>query len=270
MPKRRIMLMWGLIGLMVLAGCGKRVNKKDLGPDEYFEYAKHKFDRGKYLDAITEFSVIVLKFSGNPVIDDAQYYLAESHFKQGEYLIAVSEYQKLINDYPQSAYSVLAQFKIGLSYYKLSLRPALDQEFTKKALRSFQNFIEENPDHELRADAERLHQESREKLARKKMIAATTYRKMGIYDSAVIYYDIIISQYYDTRQVVNAVYWKAESLYKLKKYVEAQNTFTTFVEKYPEHEHARQAKKRISKLAELIKDSETDAANELSDSTGRN
>ncbi|MCB0312677.1 MAG: outer membrane protein assembly factor BamD [Calditrichaeota bacterium] len=270
MPKRRVLLLWGLIGLMVLAGCGKRVNKKNLGPDEYFEYAKHKFDKGKYLDAITEFSVIVLKFSGNPVIDDAQYYLAESHFKQGEYLIAVSEYQKLINDYPQSAYSVLAQFKVGLSYYKLSLRPALDQEFTKKALRSFQNFIEENPEHELRQDAERLHQESREKLARKKMIAATTYRKMGIYDAAVIYYDIIISQFYDTRQVVNAVYWKGESLYKLKKYIEAQNTFTTFVEKYPDHDQAKQAKKRISKLAELIKDRETNAANEFSDSDGRN
>ena len=149
MLQRTLFIILCTMLMMLLAGCGKSVNKRNLGPDEYFEYAKDKFDRGKYIDSSTEFSVIVLKFSGNPVVDDAQYYLAESHFKQKEYLIAVSEYQKVISDYPQSSYAPIAQFKIGYSFYKMSFRPALDQDYTKKAIRQFQNYIDENPSHDL-------------------------------------------------------------------------------------------------------------------------
>lgn len=255
MPRWGLFLLAGLILWMLLPGCGKRVHKQTLNADEYFEYAKKEFDKGDYLDAITEFNVIVLRFSGNPVVDDAQYYLAESHFKQGEYLIAISEYQKLLNDYPTSPYAVLAQFKIGMSYYKLSPRPELDQENAKRAVRMFQIFIEEHPDHELTSSAQKFIDELREKLARKKMIAATTYRKMGEFESARIYYDIILEEYYDTPQAVFALYWKGECLYKLKNYAAAQNAFAAFVEKYPGHRYTSRARKKIEKLAELLNSS---------------
>lgn len=265
MPKWGLFLLTGLILGMLLPGCSKRVHKQTLSADEYFEYAKKKFDKGDYLDAITEFNVIVLRFSGNPVVDDAQYYLAESHFKQGEYLIAISEYQKLVNDYPTSPYAVLAQFKIGMSYYKLSPRPELDQENAKRAVRMFQIFIEEYPDHELTPNAQKFINDLREKLAHKKMIAATTYRKMGEFESARIYYDIILEDYYDTPQAVSALYWKGECLYKLKNYPEAQNAFAAFVEKYPGHRFASQAKKRIAKLAEMLNSSKAPEHTQLNE-----
>lgn len=257
-----------LLALSLLAGCGKSVKKKEMGPDVYFEYAKQKFDKGNYLDAITEFTVITLRYSGDPVVDDAQYYLAESHFKQKEYLIAISEYQKLINDYPQSLYRVLAQFKIGLSYYKLSLRPELDQEYTRQGIRAFQDFLEENPNHELKDKATEYIAKLREKLAKKQMIGATTYRKMGIYDAALIYYDILLEKYYDTSYAPEAYYWKGESLYRLKRYPEALSALTVYVEKYPEHGHVDEAKARIEKISELVKTTQNDPPN--TDEANRN
>jgi outer membrane protein assembly factor BamD len=238
--------------LALLFSCGKKINKQNLTADEYFEYAKKKFDDGDYYDAVTEFNIIVLKFSGNPVVDDAQYYLAESHFKQKEYLIAISEYEKLVRDYPTSPYVVLAQFKIGMSYYEMSLRPELDQEYTQKGIRAFQVFIEEHPNHELRESADKFILELREKLARKKMIAATTYQKMGECASAVIYFNIILDEYYDTPQAVRALFLKGECLYELEDYVEAQTTFRTFIEKYPKHPLKRRAEKRFDKISEML------------------
>ena len=226
------------------------------GPDEYFEFAKKEFDDGKYLKAVTDFTIIVLKFSGDPVVDDAQYYLAESHFKQDEYLIAVSEYQKLINDYPESQYVALAQFKKGLAYYHLSSRAELDQEYTLKAIKEFQSFLEEFPDHELEENAENYIKELRFKLAKKKLIAATTYRKMGIYDSAIIYYDIILEDYYDSPQAIIALFYKAECEYKQKKYTKARVTFSTFIEKYPKHRFVHKAKERVEEITETLASSE--------------
>ncbi len=246
-----------LLSVLILISCNKSVNKRDLGPDEYFEFAKSKFDKGHYLEAVTEFTVITLRYSGDPVIDDAQYYLAESNFKQKDYLIAISEYQKLIHDYPQSPYRELAQFKIGLSYYNLSLRPELDQEYTKKGIRAFQDYVEEYPKHELKEKAEEYILKLRKKLAKKHLLAATTYRKMGEYEAAEIYYELLLEKFYDTQPAKEAQFWKGEVLYKQKKYPEALNAFTAYVEKYPDHNYNDKAKKRISKLSEIIQSSET-------------
>ena len=251
-----------LLGIMLLffAGCGKRVKTQDLGPDEYFEYAKKKLDDGDYLKASTEFTVIVLKFSGHPIVDDAQYFLAESHFKNKEYLIAISEYQKLVNDYPQSTYAVLGQFKIALSYQKLSLRAALDQGYTVDALRYFQRFVEEYADHELKPEAEKMIDQLNIKLARKKMIAAETYRRMGVCESAVIYHDIILEKYYSTPQASEALYWKGECLYKLKRYGESLSAFTLFVEKFPEHKFKNKARERLAELVDLESENQQSAS----------
>lgn len=259
--KKTVITFIGLLAAaVIISGCGDGVKKKDLGPDAYFEYAKAKFDKGNYLEAQTDFTIIVLKFSGNPVIDDAQYYLAESHFKQKEYIIAISEYQKLINDYSTSQYIQLAQFKIAMAYEKQSLRPALDQDYTNKAIRQFQEFVDENPDHGLRSEAEKSIARLRLKLARKQLSNANTYRKMGVYESAVIYYDLILTKYYDTPVAENAMFWKGESQYKQKKYLDAQTTLTVFVEKYPQSKYSDRAKSNISKLAELIKESGEDSS----------
>ena len=84
------------------------------------------------------------------------------------------------------------------------------------------------------------------------MMSATTYRKIGIYDAAIIYYDIILEDYYDTSPAVNALFWKGICYYDLKKYIEARVTFSTFIEKYPNHRYSRKAKKSVEKITEKL------------------
>lgn len=234
--------------LFMFLGCGSKVKKEILNANEYFEYAKGLFDKGKYLDAITEFTVIVLKFSGDPVVDDAQFYLAESHFNNDEYLIAVAEYQKVISDYPESPYVEQAFFKIGLSYFNLSQRYELDQEYSFKAMRQFQNLIEAYPNGAYRTRSEERLAELREKLAKKQLLGGNVYRRMGIYDAAIIYYDILLEKYYDTSSAEEALFLKSECLFKLKKYDDAITNYTAFIEKYPESKFAEKAKMKISDI----------------------
>ncbi len=250
--KRIIFLIFLVLAALVLSSCGKKVHKEDFDAEKYFEYAKNLYDRGKYLDAITEFTVITLKFSGSPVVDDAQFYLAESHYMNEEYLIAVAEYQKLVNDYPESPYVPEAFYKVGMSFLNLSQRPELDQEYTLKSLRQFQNFIEAYPESQYREEAEKRILELRTKLARKQLLGGNVYRKMGIYDSAIIYYNILLEKYYDTPPAEKALFWKAECQYKLKLYEEALTNFTIFLEKYPKSNFAGTARSRISDIQSIL------------------
>ncbi|HFE63657.1 hypothetical protein B1H10_01070 [candidate division KSB1 bacterium 4484_188] len=240
------------IVFMSIMGCGHKVNRAALDADAYFAYAKKLYDRGKYFEASTEFSIIVLKFSGNPVVDDAQFYLGESHFMNHEYLIAMSEYQKLVDDYPESPYVEEALYKIGLSAYKLSQRPELDQEYTQLALRHFQGFIEAYPKSGLKKEAEKRIFELRSRLAQKQLLGAEVYRKMGVYDSAIIYYDILLEKYYDTPPAEEALFRKGECLMKLKKYDEALTNFSAFISKYPESKYVGDAKDYIGEIQTMV------------------
>ena len=244
----------GILIFSLLLGWGKKVPKETFTADRYFEYAKSLFDREKYLDAITEFTVITLKFSGDPIIDDAQFYLAESHYMNEEYLIAVSEYQKLISDYPESPYVQESFYKIGLSYFNLSQRAELDQEYTLKAMRQFQIFIEAYPESAYREEADKRLYELRSKMARKQLLGGNVYRKMGIYDSAVIYYNILLEKYYDTPSAEPAMFYKSSCLYKMKEYQEALTNLTVFVEKYPRSSFTGKAKSLISEIQEKLQE----------------
>ncbi len=249
-PIMRVGLLF--MALLVWVSCAGRVDTSKMGPDSHFEYAKKLFDKGKYYDALTEFTVLVLKYAGNPVIDDAQYFLAETQFKMKEYLVAAVEYQKLIDSYPESPYVTLAEFKVGLCYYKLSLRPELDQEYTYKAIRRFQQFIEEHPKHELRKEAQKLIDELHVKLGKKKLLAADIYRKMGRWSAAKIYYQIVLDEFFDTPLAADALYWKGESEFMLEEYEHALATLSAYVEKYPQHTYVQKAKARIAEIESIV------------------
>jgi outer membrane protein assembly factor BamD len=142
----------------------------------------------------------------------------------------------LINNMPQSPLVPESQYMLGESYYQLSPRPALDQEYTLKALREFQSFVEEYPLSPHRTDAEKKIAELRDKLACKEWLNAELYRKMQEYTSSLIYYDVILERYYDTDYAEKALFGKALVYLKMKEYDKAKEQFLAFRDKYPNSE----------------------------------
>ncbi|MEJ2054861.1 MAG: outer membrane protein assembly factor BamD [Calditrichaceae bacterium] len=131
-----------LLIIALLAGCAGNKPQPDWTASEYFSYAKVKYDDEDYYDAANEFTVVVLRYAGSTVADSAQLYLANCHFKMEEYIIAAAEYEKLINNMSRSPLVPEAQYMLAESYFKLSPRPSLDQNYTEKALREYQNFVQ--------------------------------------------------------------------------------------------------------------------------------
>jgi outer membrane protein assembly factor BamD len=127
----------------------------------------------------------------------------------------------------------MAQYKLAECYYELSPRAPLDQKYTMKAIREYQYFIEENPGHEMKDDAEKKIMELRNKLAKKEYGNAETYRKMREFESAIIYYDQVLDHYYDTEWADEALFGKIKSLLELEEYGRAQVELDKFTQQFP-------------------------------------
>ena len=120
------------------------------------------------------------------------------------------EYQKLIRVYPNSDYVDDAQFKKALSYFELSPKYSLDQDYTNKAVEEFEKFLEDFPKSELMPDVKLYMRKCREKLAKKYYENAQSYYKIALFESAIIYYDYVLDNFYDTEFAQKSLLSKAE------------------------------------------------------------
>jgi len=237
-----------LLITIFLLSCGGQKIKPNISSAERMKIAKKLFDDGHYLDARTQFRIIVLNSPGGSLSDEAQYYYAECHFKLKEYILAIAEYEKLIRMYPNSEFVDDAQFKIGLSNYKLSPRSALDQTNTEKAIEEFQKFLEDFPGSPLVPKVNEYMKKCREKLARKNFDNGESYRKRALYRSALVYYDYVLDNYYDTRYAEKALWEKAECYRKLGNREQAKKFYQLYLEKYPKTSRAHKVKDLLSSL----------------------
>ncbi|HMK39563.1 MAG TPA: outer membrane protein assembly factor BamD, partial [Bacteroidota bacterium] len=228
-----------VLAATIAAGCGSSEQTVTLGADERFERAKVMFDKENYLDAINEFTIITLQFQGSQHAAEAQLYLGDCRFRRGEYLLAAFEYGVLKRSYPASPRVPDAQYRLAMSYYELSPRPALDQQYTKKAIDEFQSFIEYYPTNPLAADAGAKIRELDGKLARKLYEAARQYMVLERYNAALRYFDDVIDQYHDTDWAPLAYLDKVELLIYRKRYADAQTNLNRFLSRYPNSERNR-------------------------------
>jgi len=220
----------------LMIGCSGNKPKPEWTASEYYKYAKEKFNDKDYYEASNEFTVVVLRYAGSGVADSAQYYLGESHYNMDEFLIAAAEFEKLINNMSRSPLVPNAQFKLAESYYELSPRPSLDQKFTEKAIREYQNFIEDYPTHELKEEAEKRISILREKLAKKQYEAAEGYRKMREFKASVIYFDIVVEKYYDSQYADDALMGKMVVYDEIEDYESLRSEYIKFKLQFPQSE----------------------------------
>jgi len=233
--------------LLTVAACSRNKFKANLSMEQRMERAIKMFNDRDYLDAKTEFRIIILNFQGSTLSDKAQFYYAECHFNLKEYILAISEYEKLTRVFSNSEYVDDAQYKVALSYYKLSPKYALDQINTEKAIQEFQKFLEDYPYSTLVPEADKYMQKCREKLAKKHFRNGESYRKRTLYRSALVYYDHVLDNYYDTSFAEKSLWAKAECLKLLGQHEQAEKFYKLYLEKYPDSS-------RVSKIKNMLSD----------------
>ncbi len=247
------LLLLGIIVLLMISGC--TAGKKKLGStvDEQFQLAKREYDKGRYFNSIDSFQRVIFNFPGATVVDTAQYYLAHSYYGNKEYELAAVEFNRLLVNYPRSAFTDDAQYMVGVCYMNNTPRHhALDQEDLKKAIVALEDFILDNPDSPLAADAKASILKARTKLARKEYENGITYYKMYSYKASRVYFQKVIDDYTDTEYAAKALFKLAESFYKQEKYAESKTKFDSFLNLYQDNELVEKTREYLEKMSDKL------------------
>lgn len=232
MVRRGSIVLFAAVAL-ILSGCSSGESTKSMTAEERFSHAKMLFDKGNYLDAVNEFTVITLQYQGSTSAADAQYYLGECRFEREEYMLAAFEYTVVKRNYPASPRVPDALYKLALAYYKLSPKSSLDQQYTKRALDEFQSFVEYYPSHTMAVDAEARIKELNTRMAKKTYETARLYAIMEYYRAALFYFDDVIEKYHDTDYAPLAYIDKVDLLVSRDRYKDASVAVNRFLELYP-------------------------------------
>lgn len=216
-----------------------------------FEKAMNQFENENYSEAARAFDIVISIGRGTDIGQDSQFYLAESYFRQRRYLLSASEFSRYVQFHPTSPRRETAEFKEALSYYHLSPRFKLDQTYTQRAIERFRLFNDRYPSSEHFTEAVTYIEELRGKLARRDYNAAEFYMRTGRYNSAAIYFGLVIDNFPEStwaesslvRQIEAYILFAENSIpaRQEERFRQALQSYSTYLQLFPQGEHRSRA-----------------------------
>jgi outer membrane protein assembly factor BamD len=199
-----------------------------------FQEGKAAFEKENYQDAIRIFEEIRIQAPTSSVAAEAAYLQGLSRFRMESYSSAAVDFRNVRRNYAGNPLAARAQYMVGESYFEMSPKAELDQTYALHALNEYQIFLRDFPkaDMSLVDSAKTRMTEIRSKLAHKVLLAAELYVKTEEYKSAVIYFERVLDQFYDSEYAPEAQLRLAELAYMRRKNDEAKNQLQKFEEKY--------------------------------------
>jgi outer membrane protein assembly factor BamD len=192
---RRLLPAAGLALLLVTAACSGASPPKEMAPEGKYHWARDHYAAGDYGAAAKAFKDFLLAAPLDPRADSGQYLLGESYVKDGRYREAADAFDRLGTNRPTSELADDALLGVCFCYWRLSPELALDQDYTRKAVDACGRLLQYYPDSPLVDSARSLQEQARDKLAAKVYRVGKWYYDQGVYESANVYFEIVLSSY---------------------------------------------------------------------------
>ncbi|NDV47827.1 outer membrane protein assembly factor BamD [Paludibacter sp. 221] len=239
--------------------------------DAELKYARaiEYFEKGDYMRANTLFDEVTAYYRGTERSETLLNYVARSYMGQKDYFTASEYYKAYVRTYPKSKYVQESKYMIGYCYYLDSPDARLDQTSTKNAIDALQEFVDIYPENEHVAEANRLIDEMKDKLAYKEYMNARLYYNLGNYLgnnylSAVIAAQNALKNYPSTKYREDLSMIILESKYQqavqsiqerlMERYMETIDEYYSFINEFPDGKHRRQADRIFRESKKIVKD----------------
>lgn len=228
--------------------CSRANLQEAMFPEQRLELANRLQTQGKYQKAIEQYEKLLSEFPSQEIAEKARFELGRCQFQAGEYDKAVATFEQFIDSYGTGDLADNAIYMIAVCYMKQAPGPERDQTMTLRAVDELNLLLKEYPNSDVAADAKLALAECRSKLAEKEYLNGMLYLNLGYFESAVIYFDLVVKTYADTRWVAPSLLGKASSLIGLGRIEDATELLEQIIKEYP---HGKEAKEAASRLNEL-------------------
>jgi len=210
--------MAAIAALALGLGCTYAGQTKSGGtPEADFEAAKREYESGHYFDAVQQLEAFIDKHPGSVLVDQAIFTLGQAYAAQKDWVMAATEFERLVRDFPESRSTCDAEFLLGQCYWRQSRRAPYDQSETRRALEQLRRFQNRCLEHPSKTAADSLIGLAQDRLAEKHYRAAELYRKRKERQAAVVYCDLIVNDFPDTRWVCPARLMRADLLLQVAR-----------------------------------------------------
>jgi outer membrane protein assembly factor BamD len=135
----------------------------------------------------------------------AQYKLGIILMRLGRYDESRDAFQKVIDNYPDSEWASPAKYQLALATAKAFPGADYDSTYLKEATSRLDEFLRDHPEAQISAEAEEQLENLRNQEAKKQLGIAEFYEKQDRYQSAVTYYQKIVSNYSDSDYYARAL-----------------------------------------------------------------
>jgi len=234
---------------VLLVGCaGHRTTTTELTDEQIYNRAKEYFDNGKYSKVIEMLNE--LRYSPSVWADDAHLLTAKAYIESGQPSLATAELKWLVNQYSQSELVEEASFLLGNAYRLASPRAELDQEYTRKAIDAYNDFLDSYPMSSFADSADAGIKLCREKLAHKQYLSAELYYKTKKDSAAIIYINDIRTKYVDTNWRLWADYLEAKIRIRQDNLERAKLLLQNILANNPDEKLRKKSQKLLSKCSD--------------------
>jgi outer membrane protein assembly factor BamD len=228
------------LALLLLGACATRgADPARLQPDELYGRGMAAYAEGQHARAVQFLEIFAREHLGDPRMPEVLVTLGRSHMERREFLTAVTQFQRVAVEHPAHPLNLDARFGICQAYYRLSPRPALDQEYTLAAIAQCEQVASLYPNVAEGRQARELIVELREKLAQKSYDAGVFYVRRRLHEAALVYFEDVVARYPETSRAPAALLRLVEAYQTLGYEEEAEEARARLVRDYPQSPEAQ-------------------------------
>ncbi|NIO48383.1 MAG: outer membrane protein assembly factor BamD [Candidatus Aminicenantes bacterium] len=251
MKKLSLALTVSFLCFIINFGCGKKtteISPEVASSDEALFKLGEKYIKKDPEKARLYLRQVIDSFPKSFYAQQAKLAIADSYYRkrdEGSMILAASEYREFISLFPYSPSAPLAQYQIGMTFYRKALKPGRDQTKTRQALEEFKKVVTNYPLSEEAKSAQEKILDCEERLAEHTLHIGVHYFRVKAYNAAIGRLTEILTNFPNYSKMDRVYYYLGDSYYKATLVEQSIPYFTKLITDFPQSKLAKKAKARL-------------------------
>lgn len=232
---------WPAVGAKKKNGMNKLLKSKN--PEQIYQAGLEAYRNKKYRNATIYFDAAYNDFYSSDRADTILFYASKAYYNQGIYDIAADGFDQYRKVFSRRPFSEEAEFLLPMCWYHLSRPAERDQTETRKAITTFNEYLNRHPESIKAADIRVMLEELQQKLYEKEFINAALYFKLQLYPASVAALRYALKDTPETPYRETMMYLICKSWYnyaknsvpakKLDRYMKMVDSYYNFKSEFP-------------------------------------